>query len=149
MQAAAIQVVFNLGAIGGNLLFGWLMDRASKRTTTIVMYACLICSLAALTVLRGFLPSASAGFAVGLFAVGGQMVPYSLVPIHYPTLMRSTGVGWSVAIGHLGSFAGPILAGEILQAGAAAAVIIAATAPGLLVAAVAALLVLRYPAAPD
>lgn len=149
LQAGAIQLIFNLGGVGGNLLFGRLMDRASRRTTAIVMYGCVIGSLAALAALEGFWASALAGFAVGLFAIGGQMVPYALVPIHYPTLMRSTGVGWSVAIGRLGSFAGPVLAGEVLQAGVPASVILAAATPGLVVAAVAALLVLGRPEAVD
>ncbi len=148
-QAGTIQILFNLGGVGGNVLFGWLMDRARRGPTALVMYACVIASLAALADTRGFAGMALVGLGVGLFAIGGQMVLYAMVPDYYPARMRGTGIGWAVAVGRVGSFAGPILAGQVLQAGASAHAILAAAAPALALAAAAVLAVLPRSQAGD
>lgn len=147
VQAGVIQIVFNLGAVAGNLVFGWLMDIASRRLTAIFMYSCVIVSLAAINYVVGAESMAVLSCAVGLFAVGGQMVVYAIVPIYYPTEMRGTGVGWAVAVGRLGAFAGPVLVGEVLRSGLGARAVLVGAAPALSVAAIAVLALFARPAA--
>jgi len=76
-----------------------------------------------------------AGFAAGLFVMAAQLVLYALAPPSYPTSVRATGVGAAVAIGRLGSVAGPLAAGQILAAGAGTTGVLLATSPGLVIAA--------------
>lgn len=149
VQAGLIQITFNLGGVAGNLAFGWLMDKASRRATAIFMYASVVACLAALDYVSGFPGMAALGFGVGLFALGGQMVIYAIVPIYYPTLMRGTGVGWAVAIGRLGAFVGPVLVGEVLRSGLGAKAVLVGAAPALSVAAIAVLALFARPAASD
>ena len=44
--------------------------------------------------------------------MAAQLVLYALAPPSYPTAVRATGVGAAVAIGRLGSVAGPLAAGQ-------------------------------------
>jgi AAHS family 3-hydroxyphenylpropionic acid transporter len=58
--------------------------------------------------------------AAGLTGVaisGTQAVLYALAPACYPARSRGTGVGAAVAMGRLGSAAGPLLAGALVGAG--------------------------------
>jgi len=148
-QADAIQLVFNLGAVAGNLLFGRLMDRGSRWATAMLMYGLVIASLTAIDYVAGFPAMVALSFAVGVFAVGGQMVVYAIVPIYYPTLMRATGVGWAVAVGRVGAFAGPVLVGEALRSGLGSRAILIGAAPALSIAAAAVMALLSRPVASD
>ena len=56
-------------------------------------------------------------FAAGLCVVGGQMSANALAAEFYPTAMRSTGVGWALGIGRIGSIIGPTLGGILLSRG--------------------------------
>ena len=42
------------------------------------------------------------------------MLLYSYVAQYYPLAVRSTGIGWSSAIGRMGAIIGPILIGSLL-----------------------------------
>ena len=149
VQAGRIQIVFNIGGVAGILVYGWLMDRSSRRATALTMYGCVIAALAALAGVHGFSTTALVALCVGVFAVGGQMVLHSIVPTYYPTMMRSSGVGWGLAMGRLGSIAGPVLAGELLQAGLSPTRLLAAGVPVLGVAALGVLGLLSRPQASD
>jgi AAHS family 3-hydroxyphenylpropionic acid transporter len=46
-----------------------------------------------------------------------QALLYAVAPDPYLTAIRGTGVGSAVAVGRLGSAAGPLLAGALLTAG--------------------------------
>ena len=63
----------------------------------------------------------------------------------YPTEMRGTGVGAAVAIGRIGSFAGPLFAGMLLSMGSSSAMVIGASIPLIFIAAIAALFLVRKP----
>jgi AAHS family 4-hydroxybenzoate transporter-like MFS transporter len=51
-----------------------------------------------------------AGFCV----VGAQTGANALAATFYPTFIRSTGVGWALGIGRIGSIIGPTLGGMML-----------------------------------
>jgi AAHS family 4-hydroxybenzoate transporter-like MFS transporter len=55
----------------------------------------------------------AASFCVG----GGQTAANALAAEFYPTAMRSTGVGWALGIGRIGSVVGPTLGGILLAGG--------------------------------
>ncbi|MCB2256043.1 3-(3-hydroxy-phenyl)propionate transporter MhpT [Pseudomonas chlororaphis] len=138
-QAGLVQMLFNLGGALGSVLGGLLLDRCNGIKVVVGVYAGLLAALAGVGLSVGLLPMACAGFAVGLFVMAAQLVLYALAPPAYPTRVRATGVGAAVAIGRLGSVAGPLAAGQILAAGAGTGGVLLATSPGLMLAALAAI----------
>ncbi|AXK63690.1 3-(3-hydroxy-phenyl)propionate transporter MhpT [Burkholderia sp. IDO3] len=144
-----VQIAFNVGAGLGALGIGAALDRMRASRVVGGMYVGIVLSLAALAAAPGFASLAAAAFAAGMFVVGGQSVLYALAAIYYPTAMRGTGVGAAVAVGRLGSVVGPLAAATLLAAGRSAPVVIGASIPVTLVAAVAALVLIRRPQAGD
>lgn len=142
-DAGLVQMLFNIGGAIGSLLGGVLLDRGNPQRVTLCIYAGLLASLAGLGLSAGVTAMAIAGFAAGLFVLAAQLVLYALAPPLYPTAVRATGVGAAVAIGRLGSVSGPLAAGQILAAGAGTAGVLLAASPGLVVAALAAVQVMR------
>jgi AAHS family 3-hydroxyphenylpropionic acid transporter len=137
-QAGAVQILFNLGGAAGSFLTGRMMDRGYAGRAVFIAYAGMLASLAGLGLSTSFGLMLLAGFTAGYCAIGGQLVLYALAPTLYPTQVRATGVGASVAVGRLGSIAGPLAAGQILAAGAGVGGLLLAVSPGLVVAALAA-----------
>lgn len=123
-QAAGVMFVLQLGAACGTLLLGALLDKLSPLLMSLLIYC-------------GMLASLLSGFVAGLFATGGQSVLYALAPLFYRTEIRATGVGTAVAVGRLGAMSGPLLAGKMLALGAGTVGVMAAAAPGILLAGVA------------
>ncbi|MFI8558561.1 3-(3-hydroxy-phenyl)propionate transporter MhpT [Pseudomonas putida] len=137
-QAGAVQILFNLGGAAGSFLTGRMMDRGHAARAVFIAYAGMLAALAGLGLSSSFGLMLLAGFTAGYCAIGGQLVLYALAPTLYPTQVRATGVGASVAVGRLGSMAGPLAAGQILAAGAGVGGLLLAASPGLVVAALAA-----------
>ncbi|MNG92962.1 4-hydroxybenzoate transporter PcaK [compost metagenome] len=129
-QAGTVQILFNLGGAAGSFLTGRMMDKGHARRAVFIAYIGMLAALAGLGLSTSFAFMLVAGFIAGYCAIGGQLVLYALAPTLYSTQVRATGVGASVAIGRLGSMAGPLAAGV-------GGVLLAAS-PGLVVAAVAA-----------
>ncbi|GAB7536534.1 3-(3-hydroxy-phenyl)propionate transporter MhpT [Burkholderia sp. 22PA0106] len=144
-----VQIAFNVGGGLGALGIGAALDRMRASHVVGGMYVGIVLSLAALAAAPGFASLAAAAFAAGMFVIGGQSVLYALAAIYYPTAMRGTGVGAAVAVGRLGSVVGPLAAATLLAAGRSAPVVIGASIPVTLVAAGAALLLIRRPRARD
>ena len=97
----------------------------------------MLASLLALGTATSLAAMLFSGFVAGLFATGGQSVLYALAPLFYRTEIRATGVGTAVAIGRLGAMSGPLLAGKMLALGTGTVGVMAASAPGILLAGVA------------
>jgi MFS transporter, AAHS family, 3-hydroxyphenylpropionic acid transporter len=136
MQAAVVQMLFNVGGAIGSLLGGVLLDRYRRTPVVLSVYSGLLVALAGIGLASNLLGMALAGFTAGVFVMAAQLLLYALAPAYYPTWGRATGVGAAVAIGRLGSVSGPLVAGQILAAGAGTSGVLMAAAPGLLVAAV-------------
>jgi AAHS family 4-hydroxybenzoate transporter-like MFS transporter len=54
-------------------------------------------------------------FVLGFTVQGAQAGINALAAAFYPTRMRSTGVGWALGIGRIGSIIGPALGGLLLS----------------------------------
>jgi AAHS family 3-hydroxyphenylpropionic acid transporter len=148
-QAGWVQIVFNIGGGAGALCIGMLMDRGRPRAVVSGMYAGIIVALATLAAASGMTWMAVGAFLAGLFVIGAQSVLYALAAAYYPMVVRGTGVGAAVAVGRLGSIAGPVLAGQLLAMGKNASTIIGASIPITVISAVAALMLLQRPSAKD
>ncbi|MEL0551325.1 MULTISPECIES: 3-(3-hydroxy-phenyl)propionate transporter MhpT [Raoultella] len=136
-QAAGVMFVLQLGAAFGTLLLGALMDKLSPLLMSLLIYSGMLSSLLALGSASTLTAMLISGFVAGLFATGGQSVLYALAPLFYRTEIRATGVGTAVAVGRLGAMSGPLLAGKMLALGTGTVGVMAASAPGILLAGVA------------
>ena len=115
-KSAAITSLLQIGGIIGSFSFGWLFDRLSPFRVLAAAYF-----IAGLFVAGIGLAGASVGliiltvFAAGFCIVGAQMGANAMAASYYPTAIRSTGVGWALGIGRIGSIIGPWLGGLILS----------------------------------
>ncbi|MGH7119177.1 MAG: hypothetical protein ACREFP_09365, partial [Acetobacteraceae bacterium] len=53
-------------------------------------------------------------FGAGVGIIGGQTGANVVAALVYPTYIRSTGVGWALGIGRIGSIVGPVIGGIML-----------------------------------
>ena len=74
-----------------------------------------------------------AGFGIA----GAQIGMNALTAEVYPTAIRSTGVGWALGVGRIGSIIGPIVGGGLLSLGWPNSLIFSLTIAPMLVAALA------------
>jgi MFS transporter, AAHS family, 4-hydroxybenzoate transporter len=117
MAQVGLAIALNsLGSFFGSGAVGRLMDRYG--TYTVLIPAFILASSAA--GLLGFstanFPSAAVVITLsGFFAGASQTGVIALAAVSYPVAIRSTGVGWAMAIGRLGSVIGPILGSFFLS----------------------------------
>lgn len=136
-QAAGVMFALQIGAASGTLMLGALMDKLSPIKMPLLIYCGMLASLISLGAANSFGMMLGAGFVAGMFATGGQSVLYALAPLFYRTEIRATGVGTAVAVGRLGAMSGPLLAGKMLALGTGTVGVMAASAPGIVLAGVA------------
>jgi AAHS family 4-hydroxybenzoate transporter-like MFS transporter len=115
----AFVVAFNgLGGFLGQSSAGRLMQRFG--IVAVLVPSFLLGSVATVGLGYGASSVALAATFVGLvglfmgFATGGAI---GLAAIIYPTPIRSTGIGWGMAMGRFGQIVGPLVAGALLTAG--------------------------------
>lgn len=145
-QASYIQIGFNLGGSIGILILGWMLDRLNKVMIVAGVYSGILISLIGLAYSDSAFTFTLFASSCGMFVIGCQSILYTLAAKYYPTHMRGTGVGAAVAVGRIGAFSGPLIAGYLLGTGQSEIVVIASSIPMILLAAIAALLLLRQPA---
>jgi len=117
-SAIRLTSLFQIGGIAGTIALGRLLDR---RCSFWILVGCY--SWAALCVyLIGHAGASVPLLAVtiasaGIGIIGGQNASHALSSEFYPTHIRSTGVGWALGIGRIGSIVGPVLGGLLLSQG--------------------------------
>ena len=117
-QSALAMAAYNLGAMIGTVVAGWLvMGIGAAIVLPIVMLGSAVSlglvgyaasSAQLVTTLEGLF---------GLFLGCGSSGLIALAAIYYPTAIRSTGVGWAMGMGRVGSFAGPLAVGSLVATG--------------------------------
>jgi AAHS family 4-hydroxybenzoate transporter-like MFS transporter len=105
-----------VGGVAGTLTLGWFIDRigfSKVLITTFLVAAAAVAMIGQVhtSLLLVFVTIFVAGFCI----VGGQPAINALAATYYPTPLRSTGIGWSIGIGRLGSIIGPVVGGELLR----------------------------------
>ncbi|CAM4102465.1 3-(3-hydroxy-phenyl)propionate transporter MhpT [Acinetobacter pragensis] len=148
LQANYVQMGYNIGGIFGSILMGMMLDKIRMSFVIKFIYLGILVSLCCLSFSPTVAVLALSAVGCGLFIVGGQSALYGLAAIYYPTEMRGTGVGAAVAVGRIGSFAGPLLAGFLLSLGQSATIVIGSSIPVILIAAISALMLVRKPKQP-
>ena len=107
-------LVMNVGAVVGIVGGGILADRYHLKPVLMVlgMTGAIVMSLMGFQSNQFLLYILV--FLAGAASIGSQMLLYSYVAQYYPLAVRSTGIGWSSAIGRMGAIIGPILIGGLL-----------------------------------
>jgi MFS transporter, AAHS family, 4-hydroxybenzoate transporter len=119
-ESAAIMIagLINLGSVVGTSLGGRLVDRFGP---DVVMPALFFSGALAVSVL-GY---ATVSFATlglcatlsGFFLGGASAGLLALAVLIYPSQMRGTGLGWSIALARMGQVTGPLIVGALVGNG--------------------------------
>jgi AAHS family 4-hydroxybenzoate transporter-like MFS transporter len=117
-ESALAMAVYNLGAMIGTVVAGWLVVRIGA---AVVLPIVMVGSAVSLGLVGYAEPSAQLVTTLeglfGLFLGCGSSGLIALAAIYYPTAIRSTGVGWAMGMGRVGSFAGPLAVGSLVATG--------------------------------
>jgi len=112
-----VAVAFNLGGIAGGLAFSWTLDRQLGYWPISIGYLLGTGTVALVGSLGDSLVWALAViFLSGVTLMGGAFAMNAVTAAFYPTTVRSTGLGWGLAIGRLGAIFGPMAIGAALAA---------------------------------
>ncbi len=118
-SALSFLVLFNVGAIVGCLLAGWLADRLGAKLVCGLFFSTAAVGIALLSIgMPLLLTYVFAGLA-GAGTFGGMTLVYANVGQYYPVSSRATALGWAAGIGRVGAITGPILGGILVGAGLA------------------------------
>jgi AAHS family 4-hydroxybenzoate transporter-like MFS transporter len=138
---------FNFGSVIGSSFCGWLLTRFGAKVV-------LPISLIGTTIAYGLIGHAAPDvsliitleFFVGLFLGCASTSLLPLSALYYPTPIRSTGIGWGMGMGRVGSFVGPLVVGALLNSGWTPGPIFVAIAAPALIAALSAVFIRKQAA---
>ncbi|MFG1204034.1 MFS transporter [Xanthobacter aminoxidans] len=133
-EASLALILYSLGGAVGSLIGGRVLDGRQRGIAIAASFAFVAAALAMLGLLQPVL--ATMLFTVTLVGVGVlcvQSILYGIAPQCYPAEIRGTGVGVVVAVGRLGSMAGPLLAGVLVAQGITPAGVMLVLVPVILV----------------
>ena len=134
-DASLSSVLFNVCSVVGALIFGRLVDRFGLRWPITLGFLALVGVLIALAQATDHVAVMALSGALGFFVLGCNYAVYGAAASYYPAEMRGRGSGAAIAWGRLGSVAGPLIGGYLLQGGSAPAEVVYAMAPFALMAA--------------
>lgn len=119
LRAATLSaVVLSLGGIFGALLLTPLIKRYGPFLPPAIMIASGCACIAELGRCFGSTSLLMAMLTlIGLTALGGQLAIPAMGVQLFPARVRGTGSGWLMAVGRLGSIAGPLVGGSLLSRG--------------------------------
>jgi len=116
-EASQVSSMFQFGALGGSVLFAFLVRRYNVAAIICGAFGAGSLLVVALGLAEATSWHANVVFLAGL-AIGGPLTCVNTIPgIFYPTALRASGGGWTVAIGRLGSIIGSSLIGLIIVSG--------------------------------
>jgi AAHS family 4-hydroxybenzoate transporter-like MFS transporter len=113
-SAAVIGSMLQVGGVVGTFALGSVIDRFSFRALALVYFVAVFAVGAIGQLGHSVIFVTMAIFAAGFCIVGGQIAANALAATFYPTSIRSTGVGWALGIGRVGSIVGPLVGGALL-----------------------------------
>jgi AAHS family 4-hydroxybenzoate transporter-like MFS transporter len=114
-------VTLNLGGIIGSLVLGRISDKRGPFLAIGAAFAvgALFVAIVGLMIQSSATVLLALIFVVGLCLFGAQLNIPALAANYYPLQMRSTGIGWSMGMGRLGSIVGPTVGGALVAFGLA------------------------------
>jgi AAHS family benzoate transporter-like MFS transporter len=118
-SALSFLLLFNVGAVVGNLVAGGLADRLGTKLVCGLFFSIAAVCIALLSIKMPLAPIyLFAGLAgAGVFAA--MVLVYAYIGQYYPASSRATALGWAAGIGRTGAILGPIIGGLLVGAGLA------------------------------
>jgi AAHS family 4-hydroxybenzoate transporter-like MFS transporter len=113
--AAIVTALFQLGGTIGALTLGRTIDRNLSFNVLAVAYGAACVAVLAIGSAGALVTLAVTILIAGFCVIGGQTGSNALASDFYPTAIRSTGVGWALGVGRIGSILGPFLGGWLLS----------------------------------
>lgn len=110
-------LLFSLGGIAGSLSEGRLMNDIGAVILLVVEFGISTLLIGSLAFTASLPLILTVTFVLGFTVQGAQAGLNALVASFYPTAIRSTGVGWALGVGRVGSIVGPVLGGIMLSIG--------------------------------
>jgi MFS family permease len=116
MALPYVFLVANVGALLGGVVVSFGLDRLGRRPTVTFSYAAaagsmLVCAAAATTGSEALVVAAFTGAA--FFATRAWVSAYPTFSELFPTGLRATGIGASVAVGRAGAIIGQVLLAQV------------------------------------
>jgi AAHS family 4-hydroxybenzoate transporter-like MFS transporter len=142
-MAAAVGAMLQVGGVIGTFTLGQFIDRFSFRALSLTYLLGSVAVAAVGFSGQSIVLAALAIFCAGFCIVGGQIASNALAATYYPTMVRSTGVGWALGIGRIGSIVGPLIGGIMFARHVGAESLFLAAALPALCASLAALVLAR------
>ena len=113
--AIRLTSLFQIGGIAGAIVLGRLLDRSFSFWILAACYAWAATFVYAIGHTGGSVWLLAVTITcAGIGIIGGQNASHALSSEFYPTRIRSTGVGWALGIGRIGSIVGPMVGGLLL-----------------------------------
>ena len=118
-QAAVITSWYHAGGVIGTYSLGLAMDKLGARTVIVFAFALALAGFYAFASVSGLgqWSTTLLLMATGFGVIGGQVGIVTLASMIYPVAIRSTGLGWALGIGRVGSIVGPTVGGFMLATG--------------------------------
>ncbi len=108
-------MLFSVGGIAGSFVEGNLMNRWGAFPVLLAEFLCTTLLIASLAYSNSFPLMMSITFVLGFVVQGAQGGLSAVAATFYPISIRSTGIGWCLGVGRIGSIVGPLLGGVMLK----------------------------------
>lgn len=114
-NAVLLGTTLQLGGTIGTIVMGALIDKRGFKPVLLTCFALAAISVALIGhVSQELVLLFGVVFVAGFMVIGGQPAINALAASYYPTELRTTGVGWSLGVGRIGSVLGPVVGGQLI-----------------------------------
>jgi AAHS family 4-hydroxybenzoate transporter-like MFS transporter len=116
-EAARMTSMYHAGGVLGTYGLALIMDRTGLHGTVIAAFFVAVAGFFLFATV-GERPGGTTAIlvATGVGVIGSQVGLVTLASAVYPVAIRSTGLGWALGIGRIGSIVGPTIGGLMLAA---------------------------------
>ena len=108
-------MLFSLGGIAGSFIEGTFMNRWGQFNVLLTEFLCTTLLIASLAYSSSFPLTMTITFVLGFVVQGAQGGLSAVAATFYPISIRSTGIGWCLGVGRIGSIVGPMIGGVMLK----------------------------------
>jgi len=115
-DAAVMTTFYHVGGVAGTYVLGLAMDKLGAHRMQIFAMLVSVAGLYVFATVAGMTQweTTAVLMLAGFGVVGGQVGVNALASMTYPVAMRSTGLGWALGVGRVGSIVGPTIGGIML-----------------------------------
>jgi AAHS family 4-hydroxybenzoate transporter-like MFS transporter len=108
-------LMFSVGGIAGSFFEGAFMNLWGAPAVMLVQFLCTTLLIVSLAFSPWYTLTMAITLVLGFVVQGAQGALGATAATIFPTSIRSTGVGWALGVGRVGSIVGPLLGGLLLR----------------------------------